>query len=174
MSKKTKEILFWLVMLASFITFLCSFPSCSSTKQVEQSKYTTQTTFAEENVEVNGKEDITRYGSGTDTSVIVTLTPIVDIPFASPTDICKGINSDIYKVKEVKIATKTTTNQSTTTTNQTQKIKTKQSADLSGAETTTTKSEKKNNRNILPLLIFAGLFCLFAFVVLKKNNKLWK
>ena len=174
MSKKTKEILFWLVMLTSFITFICSFPSCSTKRVVEQAKYTTQTTLTEESVEVNGKEDVYIYGSENDTSVTITLTPMVDVQFASPTDIYKDINSDIYKVKEVKIATKTTKQAITTTTNQTQKIRTKKSADLTGEETTITKSEKQNNRNILPLLLFASIFCLFIFVVLKKNNNIWK
>ena len=168
MSKKTKEILFWLVMLTAFITFLCSFPSCSSTKQVEESKYTTQNSVSEESVEVNGKEDVAIYDSVNDTSVIVTLTPMVDVPFSSPSEIYKGINSNIYKVKEVKIKTKTTTTAITTTTNQTQKIQTKKSADLTSAETTTTKTTKQNNRNILPLFLFAGL-CLFIFVLYEKK-----
>ena len=168
MSKKTKEILFWLVMLTAFIVFICSFPSCTSIKQAEQEKYTALNSVSEESVEVNGKEDITIYGGQNDTSVIVTLTPRVDVQFSSPADICEGINSDIYKLKEVKIATKTTKQAITTTTNQTQKIKTKKSADLTSEETTTVKSEKKNNRNILPLFLFAGI-CLFVFVVLKKK-----
>lgn len=174
MSKKTKEILFWIIMFAAFITFICSFPSCSSTKRTEQAKYTTQNSVSEESVEVNGKEDVYIYGGQNDTSVTVTLAPMVDVLFSSTSEIYKGINSNIYKVKEVKIETKTTKQAITTTTSQTQKIKTKKSADLTGSETTTTKSEKKNNRNILPLFIFAGLFCLFAFVVFEKNNKLWK
>ena len=174
MSKKTKEILFWLAMLTAFIVFICSFPSCSSMKRVETAKYTTQNSAIEESVEVNSKEDVYVYGNGTDTSVIITLTPRVDVPFSSSTDICKGINSAGYKVKEVKIATKTTTNQSKTTTNQAQKIQTKKSADLTSAETTTTtKTTKQNNRNILPLFIFTGI-CLFIFVLFEKNNKLWK
>ena len=176
MSKKTKEILFWLVMLAAFITFICSFPSCTSMKQQQQAKYITQTTLAEESVEVNGKEDISIYDSVNDTSVIVTLTPMVDVPFSSTSEIYKGINSNIYKVKEVKIATKTTKQAITTTTNQTQKIQTKNNADLTGATTTTVKSEKKNNRNILPLLLFTFCSCcgcLFYFLF-KNNNKIWK
>ena len=180
MSKKMKEILFWLVMLAAFVTFIYSFPSCTSTKRVEQAKYVTQTTLTEESVEVNGKEDITIYGGQTDTSVIVTLTPRVDVPFSSPIDIYKGINSNTYKVKEVKIKTKTTNQAITTTTNQTQKIKTKKNADLTGAETTTTETAKQNNRNILPWFIFAFCSCcgcLFYFLFKNNNNnnnKLWK
>ena len=169
-SKKTKEILFWLVMLAAFVSFICSFPSCSSIKQQQQAKYITQNSVSEESIEVNGKEDITVYDSVKDTSVIVTLTPIIDVPFSSVKDIYGGLNSDGYKVKEVKIEAKTTTNQTQTTANQTQKIQTKKSADLTSTESTTTKTTKQNNRNILPWFLFVGLFCLFAFVVLKKNR----
>lgn len=170
MSKKMKEILFWLVMLAAFVTFICSFPSCTSMKRVEQSKYTTQNSVSEESVEVNGKEDVYVYGNGTDTSVIVTLIPRVDVPFSSTSEIYKGINSDIYNVKEVKIATKTIKQAITTTTNQTQKIQTKKSADLTGAEITTTKQEKKNNRNILPLLLFAFCSCCCCLFYLNKKR----
>jgi uncharacterized membrane protein YeiB len=164
MSKKTKEILFWLVMLTAFITFICSFPSCSSTKRVEQAGNIVQNIVSEESVEVNGKEDVIIKSDQNDTSVIVTLTPRVDVQFSSSSEIYKGINSTGYTVKEVKIATKTTNKAITTTTNQTQKIRTKKSADLTGAETTTTttKTTKQNNRNILPLFLFVGL-CLFVF-----------
>ena len=176
MSKKTKEILFWLVMFAAFVTFICSFPSCSSTKRtVEQAKYTAQTNVAEESL-VYSKEDVVIKSDENDTSVIVTLTPRVDVPFSSTSEIYKGINSTGYKVKEVKIKTKTTNQEITTTTNQTQKIKTKKSADLTGVETTTVKSEKKNNRNILPFVMFAFCSCcgcLFYFLF-KKNNKIWR
>ena len=171
MSKKTKEILFWLVMLTVFVLFIFSFPSCSVTKRTEQAKYTAQTNVAEESVAYS-KEDVVIKSDENDTSVIVTLTPMVDVPFSSTSEIYKGINSEGYKVKEVKI--KTTNKAITTTTNQTQKIQTKKSANLTGTEITTTKQEKQNNRNILPFVIFASLFCLFVFVVLKKNNKLWK
>lgn len=169
MSKKTKEILFWLVMLTAFVTFICSFPSCTSTKRVvEQAKYTTQTNVAEESVEVNGKEDVAIYGSGNDTSVLVTLTPRIDVPFSSPSDIYKGISSDSYKVKEVKIKTTATKQAITTTTNQTQKIQTKKSADLTSA--TTTKTTKQNNRNILPLLLFAFCSCCCCLFYLNKKR----
>ena len=175
-----KEILFWLVMLAAFVTFICSFPSCTSMKRIEQAKYTTQNSVSEESVEVNGKEDVYIYGSGTDTSVIVTLTPIDDVQFSSPAEIYKGINSKKYNVKEIKIKTKTTNKAITTATTQTQKIQTKTNANLTGAETTTVKSEKKNNRNILPLLLFAFCSCcccLFYFLFKNNNNnnnKIWK
>ena len=125
MSKKTKEILFWLVMLAAFVTFICSFPSCSTKRVVEQAKYTAQNIVSEESIEVNGKEDVVIYNSVNDTSVIVTLTPIADVLFSSPSDVYKGINSNTYKLKEVKIVTKTTEQASATTTNQTKKIQTK-------------------------------------------------
>ena len=170
MSKKTKEILFWIVMLTAFITFICSFPSCSSTKRVEQSKYTTQNIVSEESIEVNGKEDISIYDSGTDTSVTITLTPIGDVPFSSPSEIYKGINSNIYKVKEVKIKTTATKQAITTTTNKTQKIQTKTNADLTGVETTTVKSEKKNNRNILPFVMFAFCSCCCCLFYLNKKK----
>ena len=174
MSKKTKEILFWIVMFAAFSTFIYSFPSCTSTKRVvEQAKYTAQTNVDEESL-VYSKEDVVIKSDENDTSVIVTLTPRVDVPFSSTSEIYKGINSTGYKVKEVKIKTKTTEQAITTTTNQAQKIQTKKSADLTGEETTIVKSEKKNNRNILPLLLFAGIFCLFVFVLVKKNNNIWK
>ena len=174
MSKKTKEILFWLVMLTAFITFILSFPSCSSTKRVEQAKCTTQNIVSEESVVTYGKEDMEIYCSTNDTSVIVTLTPRVDVSFSSPTDIYKDINSAGYNVKEVKIVATATKQAITTTTNQTQKVQTKKSADLTSAETTTTKTTKQNNRNTLPLFLFAGL-CLFVFVLFKNNNNnLWK
>ena len=176
MSKKTKEILFWVVMFAAFVTFICSFPSCTSTKRVEQSKNIVQNSVSEESVVAYGKEDVVIKSDETDTSVIVTLTPRVDIQFSSQKDICKDINSDRYKVKEVKIATKTTKQAITTTTNQTQKIQTKKSADLTGSETTTVKSEKQNNRNILPLflLAFCSCCCCLFYFVFKNNNKIWK
>lgn len=174
MSKKTKEILFWLVMLTAFITFIFSFPSCSTKRVVEQAKYTTQNIVSEESVEAYGKEDVVIKSDENDTNVIITLTPMVDVPFSSTSEIYKGINSEGYKVKEVKIKTKTTNKAITTTTNQTQKIQTKKSANLTGTEITTTKQEKQNNRNILPFVIFASLFCLFAFVLYEKNNNIWK
>ena len=170
-----KEILFWLVMLAAFVTFIYSFPSCCSIKQQQQAKYTTQTSVTEESVVVYGKEDVTIYGGQNDTSIIVTLTPRVDVPFSSPADIYKDISSTGYKVKEVKIEATKTKQAITTTTNQTQKIQTKTNADLTSAETTTVKSEKKNNRNILPLLLFAFCSCCGCLLFLiKNNNKLWK
>ena len=169
MSKKTKEILFWLVMLAALATFILSFPSCSSTKQVEQEKYTTKNSVSEERVVVYGKEDVVIKNDENDTSVIVTLTPIADVQFSSTSEIYKDINSNMYKVKEVKIEAKTTEQAITTTTNQSQKIKTKKSANLTGTETTTVKKEKKNNRNILPLFLCVGLFCFVVLVWFKKR-----